>query len=111
MSHNIFSYTDIAWCAGLYEGEGYIHKRNRAIGINMTDFDIIQRFHQLTGKVGYIHTSQPPNPAHKPIQSLRIYRNPEVKRLLGLFMPYLGLRRAYEALNTLDDIDGIYIAK
>ena len=96
---------NLAWMAGLFEGEGYIRKhKGRGIGINMTDLDILERF-QAFAAVGTIRPKKVAEPHHKPAWEWAIYKNAEVYRLLELMLPYFGERRAFTALNRLDIID------
>ena len=101
--------TQIAWAAGLFEGEGCMSiqdRRNRQTGyrlsIEMTDKDIVERFQNLMG-VGNITTRQRRH--WKPTYTWRMNRRDEVRRILNLLLPYFGNRRAHKALDILDDLE------
>ena len=96
---------DTAWMAGLFEGEGCIYKDPRCnsykLSLNLTDLDVLQRLQTVAG-CGNIRPKKSP---HKPAWDWRIYKRAEVIRLLSAVLPYLGNRRAYKALNALDDLE------
>lgn len=102
----------IAWAAGLFEGEGCItHIQRRptsglypVLQLSMTDFDVVQRFMGILGS----HTQsivKPRKEHHKPQLMWRTAKKTEVQRILSLFLPYFGQRRAYKALNILDELE------
>jgi hypothetical protein len=101
------SKTAIAWAAGLFEGEGCISHTTKNLPrlyIGMTDKDVIERFVKIVD-FGKITTRIRKNPEHKPQWIWQIQKASEVNRILMMFLPYLGERRAYKALNALDTID------
>ena len=94
--------------AGLYEGEGNISKTSLngyRITIVMTDLDVLEKYQRAAGGVGSISPMKKYKPHHKDSWKLRIGDKVSVARILSLMLPYLGNRRAYDALNALDDID------
>ena len=104
---------DIAWAAGVYEGEGSLvrDKRKRAtynLTIKMTDLDILQRF-QSVFNLGSIRPVATPhqlsNPHWKPAWVYLVSNRPAISKILTAMLPYLGIRRGYSALNCLDVID------
>jgi len=100
---------NIAWLAGLFEGEGCINqdKRKKAtwrLRVVMTDFDIIQRLHAITG-VGNVSETTKQELHHKPAYQWIVYRKEHIQHLLSKMLPYLGNRRAHVALNALDTIE------
>ena len=101
---------EIAWAAGLFEGEGCIShstKNQPRLYIGMTDKDIIERFVEIVD-CGKITTRIRKDPKHKAQWIWQIQKASEVCRILTMFLPYLGQRRAYKALNALDIFDHIY---
>ena len=96
----------IAWAAGLFEGEGTISRNNQLV-LRMTDQDVVQRFADIMG-VGNVVELHPPNHKAKgwaPFYSWSIQRRDEVKRILDMFLPYFGDRRAHKALDILDRLE------
>lgn len=102
---------DIAWAAGLFEGEGCISIRDRPntraagpsarLSLTSTDHDVALRFQRIVGgkldespyvRNGFAH--------HKPIWTWRIENAPGVIQVLRLLRPYLGERRAAKAEAT-----------
>ena len=100
----------IEWAAGLFEGEGCItHNSNGKpkLSLNMTDLDVMEDFQRIVG-VGNIHPRKGKYKANwKPAYEWTMSKQSEVERILLAMLPYFGQRRAYKALNCLDDIDNI----
>ena len=101
--------TDIAWAAGLFEGEGCIYiikhrKKSATLRLTSTDKDVVERFAQIVG-VGNVLLETASRKSHwKPLYLWNISKREEVRRILVSFMPYLGERRkekAIEALNVM----------
>ena len=97
---------NIGWMAGLYEGEGCIEKtstRGYRLTIVSTDLDVIEKIQDFAG--GYVHPQKQYKPHHKPAWKWRIGTKREVIDLLTQMLPFLGNRRAYDALNALDTME------
>ena len=101
----------IEWAAGLFEGEGCITWRDKDhtkpyIKMTMTDFDVVQKFQEVvgSGSTYYVHHSRQ-NPKWKDQLMWREGNKEQVIRILSAMLPYFGLRRAYKALNILDDLE------
>lgn len=94
----------IAWAAGLFEGEGSIspHGNGFRCAVEMTDKDIIERLQQMFPgpSVGYRQREN-----WKPTWLWRINKTKDIQSFLSKILPYLGNRRAYSALNALDQIE------
>lgn len=96
MKPNI-SKEEIAWLAGLLEGEacfGYQNpkeKRWPEVRIEMTDKDIIERAQSLTG--GTMRMAKKYKPHHKQSWVLDIRRVELVKPVLKSIRPFMSLRR------------------
>jgi hypothetical protein len=95
---------ELAWVAGLLEGEGcffpieyrtekygpYIYAR---VAVLMTDLDILQRLQSLTG-VGNINgPTIRKNPRHKPLWHWVVSRHKESITLMRAVYPWMGERR------------------
>lgn len=102
------SEADIAWAAGLFEGEGCIRhapgKRGvtRRLTLVSTDLDVLQRFVAIVG-VGTIRVRARPNPAHRIQYVWQVGKWREVAPTLQAFLPYLGERRTKKAQSLLAD--------
>ena len=104
--------TDIAWAAGLFEGEGSIvtdssQPNARSIRMEMTDQDVMERFLRI---VGYGKLNGPYNYPGKPEHYLPTYyskitRRSEVLRILKMFLPYFGERRSAKATEAINHIE------
>jgi hypothetical protein len=103
---------DIAWFAGLFEGEGCmsIEKNgNTKLTIGMTDPDIIDRIRTLFPNCQNMKPIQP-----KPVRdsystpkiryTWRVSDPAEVKRILELILPWLGERRSARAREVLEHL-------
>ena len=97
--------TDIAWIAGLLEGEGYFGIDNRSkdryeiskippapfIKVSMVDEDIIQRLSKLLDK-SYFSPSRK-TVTGKQVYTLYIGEKEKVLFVLEKILPYMGVRR------------------
>jgi hypothetical protein len=97
--------TDIAWIAGLLEGEAYFGIDNRSkdryeisktppapfIKISMVDEDIIQRLSKLLDK-SYFSPSRK-TVKDKQVYTLHIGEKEKVLFILQKILPYMGVRR------------------
>jgi hypothetical protein len=97
---------DIAWMAGIIEGEGCIHVISRGDGVQvkvtMTDLDIIQRLHETSG-IGLVRfASMKGRERHKPQFSWIVQRSRDVARLLCAIAPVLGERRRAACLKAAE---------
>ena len=111
---------NIAWAAGIFEGEGSItirtlrpHNRERhpavIMQMNMTDEDVVREFFRIV-EVGTLR-----GPYHSPSRGSK--RKPiwfwsaagkDVKPLLQQFLPYLLSRRTVRALEAIQAVDNMY---
>lgn len=109
--HEHVNEVEIAWAAGLFEGEGYMSAYQReygakiqaCIGLGMADRDIVDRFQAIV-ECGAVSTRKPGTRGHRPIHDWRVYEAVHVRRLVALFLPYLGERRRARAVELLDQI-------
>lgn len=93
---NGLTVADIAWGAGLVEGEGYFsfngpYRRTPMLGLGMTDRDVVEKFQKLFAPTNTIYTYAPPEGC-KQAYSVKIVG----KRAVGLmltFFTFLGKRR------------------
>lgn len=100
--------TDLAWAAGLFEGEGWIssQKRNAIIGIQMCDKDVLERFAAIVG-CGNIYYRKPRIYSYEVIKSRkeqwswRLGRRTDVQRVLAQLRPWLSNRRKERADEVL----------
>ena len=98
----------IEWAAGLFEGEGNIYKRpneNRfSLNLSMTDKDVIDWFHEVMG-VGKRYTRT--KGRKKELFVWQVENKADVRLCLEKMVRHFGQRRAYKALNCLDELDNI----
>lgn len=89
--------TDLAWLAGLLEGEGsfYLKTKNGkhvpAIGLAMTDADIVERAGDLMG-TRKAYTRPRRQPGWKDQTEIRI-TGKRAAELMRTLLPYMGERR------------------
>ena len=105
---------EVAWAAGLFEGEGcwsyyqreYGAKVQPQVRLGMTDRDVVERFAAVIG-CGAIGKVKPGTGGHKPVYEWRVYEAEKVREIIALFMPYMGQRRrakAEELLRRIADV-------
>jgi|ERR1700729_2474300 len=104
--------TDIAWLAGLFEGEGCIYfekKGSVSITIKMTDRDIIERVHKMVPckKISTVHPkpAQPHYKQPKPQYGWNHRHEDDVRPFLEAILPYLGERRGKKTREALSHYD------
>lgn len=87
------SEAEVAWVAGIVEGEGSFDKTRARLAVAMTDRDIIERLHRVTG-IGNVYFDRPGARAHhKPSSCWYVSRREHVGHIVGLMYPWLGQRR------------------
>lgn len=93
--------TDVAWAAGLFEGEGSISRTSvrRALQLGTTDRDVRDHFAEVMG-VGKRWTQVRPG-KRKPLHWWAVYAWDDCVEVLTLIRPYLGERRAERADDLL----------
>lgn len=108
---------EIAWAAGLYEGEGctwvsYRNTRSRiptasfvaGLSITSTDLDVLTKFDSIISGRGRING--PKNPGNRegtrPVYQWTTQSLAEVQRVLRLFQPFMGERRSAKAAEILE---------
>ena len=98
-------YTDIVWAAGLFEGEGctYLFKDRRSVQllVKMTDLDVLERLAVVAGygKVAGPHWDKN---STKPFWRWTVSKKTEVLRILKMFLPHFGIRRAEKAIEAIN---------
>ncbi len=102
----------IAWAAGLFEGEGCwnAYQRREKNGkmqvqarLAMTDEDVVDRFAAVVG-FGTVRRNviRRPGSTDKPLTEWYTQRRDTVRALIVMFLPYMGERRSARALAILD---------
>jgi hypothetical protein len=95
---------DIAWAAGLFEGEGTLFLTGQTgspcAALSMTDEDVVRRFAGVVGS-GRVSKVIDPRPRHKPLWTWRLGTKEDIGALIELFHPYLGERRRAKADEVL----------
>lgn len=87
---------EVGWVAGLLEGEGSWtrHRNNRTyISVQMTDQDIINRLHLVTG-VGTTFFTKRKKPHHKDSWRWQVAAQAQVASLTEAVLPWMGKRRS-----------------
>ena len=99
---------DIAWAAGLWEGEGCWSISRKPDGslasvvarLSMTDADVVERFAATVG-FGRVRSKATPS-GRRPVTEWSTARRESVQGLVRMFRPYLGERRLAKAQEVLD---------
>ena len=108
---------EIAWLAGLFEGEGCIttaKKSNHSSGnqrflvIKMTDEDVLRKAHRIAG-VGKLYgpyravNNKVRDTSHyKPFWQWAVFARDEVLYIGNALLPHLGERRRAKMIEALD---------
>lgn len=94
--------SEIAWAAGLFEGEGTVYaKRTRsgrqwhaALFVTSTDRDVVEKFAHLVGASIYERPTESAGHYGKlPVFTARINQSERSLEIADLFAPWLGERR------------------
>lgn len=93
---------EVAWLAGIIEGEGYLSaKRGHGlVRVVMTDADVVARLYAVSA-VGKLNDLPLRAAHHKPVYSWTILREESVLTLLTSVAPLLGTRRRTRAEEVL----------
>lgn len=109
--------TDIAWLAGLLEGEGYFargeHKPPRrpqvVLSLQMTDEDVVLRAQMIAG---LLNRTTFKRPDHRSDRFSDMYgwsvHGDEAMRIMRLVRPYMGQRRGAKIDAILSAPPGTY---
>lgn len=96
----------VAWAAGLFEGEGCITARGKTSGelvIGMTDLDVLERFQAIMGVGGItVEYRQPP---HQDCYRWSVCNAADSTFVLGLLLPWLSSRRRAAAESLLQRME------
>lgn len=95
---------EVAWAAGLFEGEGTITLNGVAksprLKLSMVDADVVRRFHAIVG-VGHTCPWDDKNPAHQIQLCWYTGAKADIARVLDMLIPYFGERRLVRAAHVL----------
>jgi hypothetical protein len=95
-----WSRENLAWAAGLFEGEGCIHRGQKqaiTLAVAMTDFDVVEKFHFIVG-VGNVNGPYlANNPRHLQRWRWSTGNFQHAQALLAALWPWLGHRRKAKA--------------
>ena len=98
-------YTDIVWAAGLFEGEGctYLFKNVRSVQLKLklTDLDVLERLAVVAG-YGKVTGPHWDKKSTKPFWCWTAGKKTEVLRILKMFLPHFGERRAEKAIEAIN---------
>ena len=107
---------DEAWALGVFEGEGSIVKDTVGYGyllsIQMSDKDIIDRFHRIVG-IGKIGGPYQPKgkPTYKQTWTWRCGATKIILPLLERWLPYFSVRRSEKAIEAIEALSAILAAE
>lgn len=106
------SLTDIAWAAGLFEGEGTIVVGRRPqyirVAVGMTDRDVVERLAEILG--GTARSWYPPRVKDSGRQRMWywIATGQRAAHVLRLLMPFFGERRMRRAIEAMSGFESHY---
>lgn len=98
---------EIAWVAGILEGEGYFGVRRTRynqvdITVNMTDEDVIRRLAELTG-VGKVYGPYPG--VNKPRWDWKVQKFNDCIDLAKTVLPWMSVRRTEQIQALLESAE------
>lgn len=107
----MWSEKEIAWMAGLFEGEGCVtinpHYRNSnpyvRVSLGMTDADVVEKFHRILGLGAVDYNKCRPNRT-KPMIYWRLGKREEIRVFLEVIAPEMGIRRSAKIEEAIDII-------
>ncbi len=111
---------ELAWAAGLFEGEGcftFSKMKNRknsikvSAVIGMTDKDVLDRFASIMGFGNIKGPYKSSYPTCKPRYTWEVQSQPDVLRTIDLLLPFLMSRRRDKALEIKQEIENRLYAK
>lgn len=93
---------EIAWVAGLLEGEGCFDEYNKGgrIRLEMTDRDVVVKAKKILGGAGGIREVPPEKDCHSTTYAITISAEGDLRYILPKILPYMGGRRS----NIIRDI-------
>jgi hypothetical protein len=100
---------EIAWLAGLFEGEGHIgftKKGKVKLVLAMTDFDVVTKAHTIAG-AGWLGVRRQAQNKWKDCLVWTVSRKSESVPLLEAMLPHLGERRTARALEALERLAAV----
>ena len=105
---------EIAWVAGILEGEGcWTHRNARThwwIAVRMTDKDIIDRLEAVTG-VGQISPARPQKSNYKMAWAWQVSVQPHREWLTTIVWPWLGERRRAKIRELWPEVEHAVVAQ
>lgn len=106
---------ELAWVAGLIEGEGTFgaYKTNVkggtykqfSVAVQMTDLDVLQKLHRITGLGTVIEAKRTKKENHKTCYVWKIGSRPEAKQFMQELLPLMGERRSARITELLEELD------
>lgn len=94
---------ELAWIAGVYEGEGCLthNKKCWSLRVGMTDRDVIDRLQAMTG-MGRVTTNPREKQGGKPYHTWSVSAQQDLATLVNRMLPWMGERRRARALEYLE---------
>lgn len=102
---------ELAWAAGLFEGEGCAslhrgsgrtNRRYVALSLSSTDEDAVRRFHQAIGSLGNVHKGKNGTRTGKDIWHWRTARFEHSQAVIAMLWYGLGKRRRARCIEVLE---------
>ena len=100
---------DIAWAAGIVDGEGYIgickrgNKLGASVAVGMTDFDIIYRLYDTFG-IGTLYREERSQLNWKDKLIWTVQKHEDIIRFLTAIYPMMGIRRQERILKVVEEV-------
>src|SRR5689334_22543771 len=105
---------EIAWAAGLFEGEGSATLATRGyhpmLSLSMTDRDVVERFAEVVG-IGSVTLKKRGKRHWKDQWMWQAGGIAALNHVIGLFLPWVGERRRTQLLAVLDGYEAAPIRR
>lgn len=109
------SATDLAWVAGILEGEGCFHHNvykhadghsflHQSIAVEMKDLDVLEKLLDIV-KMGTIQYKGQRNERRAETWVWRVYNRKKVVALCNLLLPHMSARRSQKIIELLEACD------
>lgn len=102
---------DLAWAAGLFEGEGFVgphdyrkHRPAWMMAVVMTDEDVVRRFHRIVGVGTVCGPAKPRAEGHLPTWRWQVASRKYIYALCVALWPFMGRRRQERMTQAIQEL-------
>lgn len=110
----MWSREDVAWAAGVFEGEGFVgtydyrsHRPSWMMSVEMTDEDVVRKLHRVIGlgKVyGPIERKNGAGAGWLPTWKWQLARRDQIYAVCAALFPFMGKRRRARMAQAIQEL-------